>query len=472
MLESMALRRPWQPSTVAWAVVRYIVSAVVAVSLPLLLDQLPPLLVRDTYGLTYRLYELFGLSGTLFILFNAWIEIRRHSPVTHWDWLATLLPVIIAFQALFLVSEFTFRSYDYNMYQSAADLLLRGGNPYDVAYLYPPILAQIMGMGYRTVALLIAPGTASSPTMIWDLVFYFYRCLQFFLVIASYWLCHRFSEDLGMSRLTSMLVVTALFAANTPIVRTLRHNQVNLLVLVCVLAAILTLSRRPFISGLLLSFGGLIKLYPFFLGLPWLLLRKWKALAGVVTCIVVVFVAQLSFSDGLTVWWQFVSGLTNFYERYVFRDNSLRGLAVNTARLVGISTSGFVDGLMLTLTAALVMLYLVRSGKRIVKAQSRSPDPFDDRALSHGLAADALGFMLLLSPLVWEHHFVLILPLSIWALSAHKREHFSLIVLANVLIYLIPTFDVYPFSYHRLVGLCLLVYCTAPRSGPLVRMLE
>jgi hypothetical protein len=397
--------------------------------------------------------------------------VRRRSPDVKRDWPTVVLPVLIAFQALFLVSEFSLRSYDYNVYQGAADLLLSGANPYDGAYLYPPLLAQVMGWGYRGIALL-APGSISaSPQMIWDLVFYFYRCLQFFLFIAAYWLCYRFSYELGMSKMTSLIVVTVLFAANTPILRTMRHNQVNLLVLNLALVAILALRRWPFIGGLFLSLGGLIKLYPFFLALPWLMLRKWKALAGVVTCVAVVLVAQLSFGRGLTVWWQFASSLTSMREGNVFRDNSLRGLLVNTARLAGASNLRFVNGLVLVLTAGCGLLFLWRSWKRVSRAAAGASDPFADLALSHGLAADALGFMILLSPLVWEHHFVLILPLSIWALSVHKREHFWPIVLANVLVYLLPTFDLFPLSYHRLVGLCLLLYFTAPRSDPLVRTL-
>jgi hypothetical protein len=464
-------RRHLQSGSGALIIARYALSGMLAVALPLLLDRLPPHLVRDTYGPHYRVYELFGLSGALFILFNAWIEVRRYSPETTRDWLAVLLPVLVAFQALFTVSEFTFRSYDYNMYQAAADALLRGGNPYADAYLYPPVLAQIMGIGYRTIVLFAAPDVSSSPQMIWNLVFYFYRCLQFFAVIAAYWLCYRFSYELGMSRTTSFVVVTVLFAVNSPIVRTLRHGQINLLLLVCVLSAILLLQRRPVLGGLLLSFGGLIKLYPFFLGLPCLMARKWRALAGMALCVVLLLAAQLSIGQGLTVWRQFVLSVPNFHERYVFRDNSIRGLVVNTARVARVPSAGFINGLMLVLTVFIGLLFVMRSWRRINQTPSPAPDSLEARTLSHTLAADALGFMILLSPLVWEHHFVLLLPLSIWALSIHKRQHFSLIVLANVLIYLIPTFDVFPLSYHRLAGLCILLYCTGPRHAPLVRTL-
>ena len=240
---------------------------------------------------------------------------------------------------------------------------------------------------------------------------------------------------------------------------------------VFVLAAILSLRRRPFISGLLLSAGGLIKLYPFFLGLPWLMSRKWRALAGAVTLVVLILVAQLSFGRGLTVWWQFLGGFGNFYERHVFRDNSIRGLIVNTARVVRVPSAGFINGLMLVLTVSIGLLFVIRSRRRMNRVPATSPREWGEGSLSHSLAADALGFMILLSPLVWEHHFVLILPLSIWALAIHKREHFPLLVLANVLIYLIPTFDLFPFSYHRLIGLCVLLYCTAPRHAPLVQTL-
>jgi hypothetical protein len=74
-----------------------------------------------------------------------------------------------------------------------------------------------------------------------------------------------------------------------------------------------------------------------------------------------------------------------------------------------------------------------------------------------------LLIMMLLSPLVWEHHYVLTLPLGIWALArvavpGTSQPRRIRAVLAAALVYAPPTFDVFPFSYHRLAGLLWLVW--------------
>jgi hypothetical protein len=77
--------------------------------------------------------------------------------------------------------------------------------------------------------------------------------------------------------------------------------------------------------------------------------------------------------------------------------------------------------------------------------------------------------MLLLSPLVWEHHYVIAVPMAIWAIALYGASMPWQIGTAVLLIFVPPTFDVFPFSYHRLAGLLLLVASMRPELAPAPR---
>ena len=65
--------------------------------------------------------------------------------------------------------------------------------------------------------------------------------------------------------------------------------------------------------------------------------------------------------------------------------------------------------------------------------------------------------MMLLSPVAWEHHYVWALPLVVLVAARRWERHPLTIAAIVVLIGALPTFDVYPLSYHRLVGLLWLL---------------
>jgi hypothetical protein len=75
-------------------------------------------------------------------------------------------------------------------------------------------------------------------------------------------------------------------------------------------------------------------------------------------------------------------------------------------------------------------------------------------------------FMLLASPLVWEHHPVFVaLPFLLVLKRLARPVEWVTCGLAYVLVFLIPTFDFFPWSYGRLLGTLLLLALIWATSG-------
>jgi hypothetical protein len=79
------------------------------------------------------------------------------------------------------------------------------------------------------------------------------------------------------------------------------------------------------------------------------------------------------------------------------------------------------------------------------------------------------AFSLLISQSVWEHHFLLALPVAILAVETRWRERPLAVAVSLFLVLGMPTFDLYPLGYHRLAGLIGLLVLTRPKrplAGP------
>ena len=93
-------------------------------------------------------------------------------------------------------------------------------------------------------------------------------------------------------------------------------------------------------------------------------------------------------------------------------------------------------------------------------ARERAGGPAHGRLLAN--AADALAFSLLISQSVWEHHFLFALPLVILAVATRWRERPLAVAVSVFLVLGMPTFDLFPLSYHRAAGLIGLLVVTRP----------
>jgi hypothetical protein len=304
----------------------------------------------------------------------------------------------------------------------------------------------------------------------WGIVFYLFQCTQFFFIALTYPLAYRFARRLGFPKTTAVLLVTALLLLNTPLLRTLRHNQVNILVLDLFLIALLLADRFPLVSGLSAAVGIHLKLYPAVLFLPWLLTKRWRPLLAALLSLGLIVLMETSWGQNWQVWQQFLAASAEFPPGTQFRDNSLHSLVFNGLAIVT-APAGMRAATFRTIVAILVFVASAATAGwmawRLYKRQrALAETPAGTLAganqLYYGQAMDALALGLILAPRVWEHHYVLALPIILWGAAVCGRERPWAVGTAAFLMIGMPAFDIYPLSYHRLAGLLLMLFLVRP----------
>ena len=80
-----------------------------------------------------------------------------------------------------------------------------------------------------------------------------------------------------------------------------------------------------------------------------------------------------------------------------------------------------------------------------------------------GHLVDFSVLVLLIEPLGWEHHFVIAIPLTIWVVAAQTKVFSKFTAIGIVLVFLLPVFNIFPFSYLRLLGLVMLIELGSPQ---------
>jgi hypothetical protein len=439
-----------------------------AIGLPPLLYRAPVSLLPEMAGGPANIFMLFGFTASLALLYNLWIEFRHLSIRSLRAWLPVLLPALVAFQTLHHIREYSVASKDYALQEAAARAVSGHENPYGSWYIYPPLVAQSRALVYDG---LMAVSSLSAYLRLtadqgWYLTFYIFQCGQFFLVLLAFHLLYRFALQLGLDQEKALIWVTILFLANNPLFRTLEYNQINLYILNVVLIAIVYASAAPFWSGAAAALGGHIKLYPLLFAAPWFITRRWRALAGAGVAFLAIVILQTGLGRDWSLWQQFVDyyrsikPLTNS----ALRDNSTHSIIHNTLRQLElvIGKDGKPNELLVRMGVLLANLLLVGYFFVRYRQWRKRYDAVRDELL-RVLSMDTVVAMLLISPMVWEHHYILIMPIMLWAMVRIGDRLPLWLGLSYLLIYLLPTFDLYPFSYHRMAGLLLLLYATSPR---------
>ena len=456
--------------------------------LPWLLSSPALTFVSVTYGDANKPFELFGLTGCAALVAVAAWELRRRRGRPFNDLWPVLLLVAVGLYALAVTVEYFPATWDYMCYENAARAIVAHANPYNphnqfhqgwgTYIIHPPTQTQVMAAVYRGAAAFEAArtGTAADVDAVWRFIFYLFQCAQFYLLLIAYVLCYRLGKALRLPAAGAAILAAALLVLSNPVGRTLRHNQVNLWVLDFILAAILLAARAPFAAGLMAALGGQLKLYPLSLAAPWALEKRWRALAGVVVgWAAVVFIGTNAGRDW-ALWFKYAAFMSRFPAGTAFRDNSLHSVISNTVDFEGALFGIHADvGTVIVKTAYLVgaaafaayFLYRFVRRARLYRAQ-RDAAPAAGRGAFEQFrmtadAADVLALALIISPLVWEHHYVLAIPLVIWAAATRGRREPWAVGLAAFLMLGVPTFSIYPLSYHRLAGLLWMLYITRPR---------
>jgi hypothetical protein len=94
---------------------------------------------------------------------------------------------------------------------------------------------------------------------------------------------------------------------------------------------------------------------------------------------------------------------------------------------------------------------------RWYRIASVDPPEKNDHLEKNMIPLESLPLILLISPLVWEHHYVLIIPYCLWLLTRKNVQQNGLAFLGAFLVFAIPTFDLFPFSFNRILGLLLML---------------
>jgi hypothetical protein len=350
-------------------------------------------------------------------------------------------------------------------YVSAAEQIARGEKLH-ARYLYPPLLATLL-------ATIVQYGH--------HVVFILLQSLNVLSLWLLFVLLRRVLLRYGFAELSATLVSFAALCANAAVLRTLFYVQTNLHMTNLMLLSLLCYPAQPFVSALALALAVHIKTSPLVLALPFALNRdlRWLLYFGLGVFGVV---AATSYANGFVHYHEYLDNVANIYRAngITFRENSIDSLVRSTLHVfkldLALATRPVQVAKLLLFGFALWLCQrmitrrifsgaheqvlakpLAATGPLRALARALGPGPAPIRAAR---VLDTYPVLLLLlttlSPLIWEHHPVLIIMPFLVMLKKLDREGDALLWLAAwFLCFLVPTFDVYPYSFRILLGIAL-----------------
>ena len=314
---------------------------------------------------------------------------------------------------------------------------LAAGTHLNARYLYPPLWATLLkplvGLGERTV---------------FDVCWLLNLCgvMVFFVLL------HHVLKRYGFApRLAA--VTTALFMiVNVAIVRTLCYVQINLHVTNFILLSILAYPRSAFVSAAALSVAVHLKMSPIVLVIAFLLQRDWRWVAWFLLCMFLITDATIV-SNGVYPYSDFLLHARRIFAGgdVYFREYSINSFFRALFQVLAIDAAPvrYVVWIATALTAAAGSAVIVSNVRReTFRPATRAGGTM------HNAAPGLLVVMMLLSPLIWEHHGVFAaLPFLALLKRLSSWREWLVYGSAYAAVFLIPTFDFFPWSYARLAGL-------------------
>lgn len=475
--------RAVEHNSYAGTVVLYAFVAGIAIVAPLVLLALKVPLI-DWWGQVDTTFQWFGFTATCAILLIASVELRRRKDKGAKAWLPIVLWALVSLHFLTIMTHYPDKSGDYHIYERSARRVVEGKSAYDTgaslsgAYIYPPLQAQAMAGLYTAIdrfATLVGIDTdALNP---WNAIFYLYQCLQLFLVSSAYWLCYLFARMTGVGPIASAVIVAIVLIFSNPLFTLLAWNQVDLWSLDTVLIACLLVQSRPFVGGLAIALGGLIKFYPLILLVPWTLVRQWRIAFGAVIGIVGIVLLQTSGGQNWCLWREFWRNFTALPTYCLcFANVSIHNLVyyvLEPLRLLAKLTPDSYESIVATVTGMITVALIIWFGLRFVQREKIYRTLCEDGQIgADGLSAstirlighamDALTLLLLVSPSVWAHHYVIATPIVLWTIAVRGPTRPWHVGIAAFLTLALLPFPIFLVSYHRVVGLLMMTVLTAP----------
>jgi alpha-1,2-mannosyltransferase len=333
--------------------------------------------------------------------------------------------------------------YDHSEFQAIADGVF-GRSMVVFPYIYPPFLAQ-----------LLIPLASMSPSG----YFLALQALNWGLAFLALFLTAKLLGFRPGQSILPILVLFALLPSNRALFTTMHHGQTNLLVLDAVLASLVfRRTDRPWPAGLFLSLAVLVKVYPAIFILPLFLSRKWKHVAATAVAGTALFAASVALS-GPGPWLKFLAFTRETSFRWPdspfligFGDAvgnvSIKGFLHHLFEAAGLPRSGAVAAWAAAAAALGVFLVLLIRKKRW--------------AGDLGLQASVLLLVsVLLAPISWSHHYVVVLVPAAYLFSRILGERryaaFPLLAAFAGLALYHPAWCGFPFNQARTFGALLLL---------------
>ena len=366
---------------------------------------------------------------------------------------------ILAVAAVSFVREVHPQSWDFMCYYLAGRGMAAGINIYDPDAVATFNAKFSYGVTYYTYTPLLAAMLGQVQTLVKDQVFTLFSFFNFFALTfcsASLYLTllrYRFS------RIASAITMLVAFSFSVPVIRTLLHSQVNLWVLTFILVSVLTYRSTPFLSALSLVLAANLKVTPILLVGLFILKRDWMWL--------LFFAVGQLFITALTSWmyapdyWGYFAAFAQRASMIVnpthMRNNSFDASIAHVFFILDIQAPILQKWLLVTLKTSFVLwgskLTWDAIRKKALVAHNR------DAWLLNGLPL-FLVVMVMFSPLIWPYHFVfLLLPVLVMLRMTCEKRTFKLLLLVYGSLFMIPVFDVFPLSSHRLIAVVLYFYC-------------
>lgn len=304
-------------------------------------------------------------------------------------------------------------------------------------YLYPPFFATLLQP-------LVRYGAATSVLV----------CLvaNFVSLGLLFVLLERVLQRYGFARVTATLATFVLLSVNVAVLRSLLYAQTNFHVANLCLLSLVLYPAWPLASGLAVALAAHIKTSPLVLAGAFLFARDLRWLVGFAAGAAGV-VAFTSYVNGFGHYAEYLANVSNLYAAngVEYRENSIDSLFRASALLFGRSEDSV--RIPIALARGAVFLFLAWVWLQAVRNRSFSRGKLGREAIALDSYPVLLFLLMAISPLVWEHHPVLIVPTFLVLLvKLDDPVDCVLWLLAWFLVYAVPTFDLYPLSFHLLLG--------------------
>lgn len=345
---------------------------------------------------------------------------------------------------------------DFKSFYAAAVAARRGLDVYDVKvlesiatemqlphaltfpYLYPPFFAHTSSWLAR-----LRPDIAQQ---VWSTIAVVsYGLAATFAAVAV----HRATQaPLGEARRmavpTVLIALIAFLAWSLNLRHSLAMGQVNPLVLVFICAALaLSIARKDTPAGLALAVAAGIKVTPLLLAIPWIIERRFRALAGLAAGLAALVLISLPFGAA-PAWLEFLRRLPR-----MSHGAKIPGLfdpgAVPNFSVAGFYARLFGQDAAAIKTASAITILLLLGGALALGGRSPSPS----RSLR--LLLPLLVTMIMASPFTYVHHVLYLFPAALYALDRAAAQDRRLEMGALVVLLSLAAID-FPYVYERFNG--------------------